>query len=56
VTIPAGCHGTLSHGFVRYSVDLSRFAGQTVTIVFRATENSRRATSFVIDDTALTLG
>jgi len=92
VTIPAGCHATLSFylhidtaettttiaydkltvkagsttlatysnlnhnsGYALKSFDVSSFAGQTVTITFTGTEDSQKQTSFVVDDTALTL-
>ena len=91
VTVPAGCHATLSYylrissndtgsvahdvltvtagttavqsfsnlnrgtGYVLQTVDLSAFAGQTVTLKWTGTENSSVATSFFVDDTALTL-
>jgi subtilase family serine protease len=91
VTIPAGCHATLTYylwvnssdtttvahdkltvsvsgttvqsfsntnrgaGYVLRSVDLSSFAGRTVTIMWRGVENSSVATSFFVDDTGLTL-
>ena len=92
VTIPAGCHATLSFyahidtaetttttqydklvvqvgtttevtlsnlnkatGYVLRSYDVSAFAGQTVTLKFTGTEDSSLQTSFVIDDTAVTL-
>jgi Zn-dependent metalloprotease len=92
VSIPAGCHATLSFwthidtaetttttvfdrltvaagsttlttlsnlnratGYVQRSFDVSSFAGSTVTIKFTGTEDSSLQTSFVIDDTAVTL-
>jgi hypothetical protein len=91
VTIPAGCHATLSYylwisssdtgtvahdtlavtagstavqsfsnlnrgsGYVLRTVDLSAFAGQTVTLKWTGSENSSIPTSFFVDDTALTL-
>ncbi|MFG2667056.1 putative Ig domain-containing protein [Streptomyces sp. NPDC048387] len=92
VTIPAGCHATLSYylhidtaetttstaydklsvqansaglasysnldkntGYVQKTFDLSSYAGQTVTLKFTGTEDSSLQTSFVIDDTALTV-
>jgi hypothetical protein len=92
VTIPAGCHATLSFylhvdtaetttstaydkltvkagsttlatysnlnhnsGYALKSFDVSSLAGQTVTVSFSGTEGSQLQTSFVIDDTALTL-
>lgn len=42
-------------GYVRRDYDLSAFAGQSVTISFTSTENSSKQTSFVIDDTAVTI-
>jgi len=92
VTIPAGCHATLTYwlhidtaetttttafdkltvtvatttiaslsnlnkaaGFVQRTADLSAFAGQTVTLKFTGVEDTSLQTSFVVDDTALTL-
>jgi subtilase family serine protease len=43
-------------GYVRRTVSLSAYAGTTVTIKWTGTEDSSLATSFLIDDTALTLG
>lgn len=43
-------------GYVERSVDLSAYAGKTVTITWSGKENSTLATSFFVDDTALTLG
>jgi hypothetical protein len=37
------------------TVDLSAFAGQTVTLKWTGSENSSIPTSFFVDDTALTL-
>ena len=37
------------------SYDLAAFAGQTVTLKFTGAEDSSLKTSFVIDDTALTV-
>lgn len=42
-------------GYVLKSFDVSSLAGQTVTIGFTGTEDSSAQTSFVLDDTALTL-
>ncbi|MEU4247754.1 putative Ig domain-containing protein [Amycolatopsis sp. NPDC026612] len=92
VSIPAGCHATLTYylhvdsaetttssaydkltvkagsttlatysnlnkatGYQQRTVDVSAFAGQTVTLTFTGTEDSSLQTSFCIDDTALTL-
>jgi hypothetical protein len=41
--------------YVQRSVNLSAFAGQTVTLKWTGTEDSSLATSFFIDDTALNL-
>jgi serine protease len=43
-------------GYVQKTFDVSALAGQTVTVKFTGTEDSSAQTSFVIDDTALTLG
>ncbi|MFJ9823338.1 putative Ig domain-containing protein [Streptomyces sp. NPDC101160] len=43
-------------GYTQKTFDLSSFAGQTVTIKFNGTEDPSLQTSFVIDDTALTIG
>ena len=47
----------LNHGttYVAETVDLSAYAGSTVTIKWTGTEDSSLATSFFIDDTALSL-
>ncbi|TDP97524.1 putative Ig domain-containing protein [Labedaea rhizosphaerae] len=42
-------------GYVLRTLDLSSYAGQTVALKFTGTEDSSLQTSFVIDDTALTL-
>ncbi|GIG59862.1 hypothetical protein Lfu02_42340 [Longispora fulva] len=42
-------------GYVLRTVDVSSFAGQTVTIKFTGVEDASLQTSFVIDDAALTL-
>jgi len=92
VTIPAGCHGTLSFylhidtaettttvqydkltvkagsttlatysnlnkaaGYTLRSLDVSSLAGTTFTVTFTGTEDSSLQTSFVVDDTGLTL-
>jgi hypothetical protein len=43
-------------GYLQHSFNVSGFAGQTVTLTFRGVEDSSLQTSFVIDDTALTVG
>ncbi|MGW2370901.1 protease pro-enzyme activation domain-containing protein [Kitasatospora sp. NPDC001683] len=40
-------------GYVQQTVDLTSFAGQTVTLKFTGTEDGSNQTSFVIDDVAL---
>jgi serine protease len=42
-----------NNGYVQKSVDLSAYAGQTVTLQFTGTEIGNGQTSFVIDDAAL---
>jgi hypothetical protein len=42
-------------GYTQKSFNLSAFAGQTVTISFSGTEDSSLQTSFVVDDTAVTV-
>jgi hypothetical protein len=42
-------------GYGQRSVSLSAYAGQTVTIKWTGTEDSSLATSFFVDDTAVTL-
>ena len=44
-----------SVGYVRRSFDLTAFRGQTIRIQFEGVENASLQTSFVIDDTALTV-
>ena len=43
-------------GYTVRSFDVSGLAGQTVTIGFTGKEDTSAATSFVVDDAALTLG
>ncbi len=42
-------------GYSQKSFNLAAFAGQTVTIRFRGVEDFSLQTSFVIDDTSLTV-
>jgi hypothetical protein len=42
-------------GYSQKSFNLSSFAGQTVTISFNGAEDFSLQTSFVVDDTALTV-
>ena len=43
-------------GYVARSVNLSAYAGKTVTVKFLGVEDSSAATSFLVDDTSLTTG
>ncbi|MEV6791673.1 hydrolase [Streptomyces sp. NPDC051320] len=43
-------------GYTQRTLDLSAYAGQSVTIRFTGTEGTKLATSFVLDDTALNVG
>ncbi|MFD5322762.1 hydrolase [Streptomyces sp. NPDC127092] len=45
-----------SSGYVQRSFSLAAYAGRTVTLRFTGTEGSQLQTSFVIDDTSLTVG
>lgn len=42
-------------GYAPRTFDLGAYAGQTVTLKFTATEGSKLQTSFVVDDTSLTV-
>jgi hypothetical protein len=50
-------HSNLNHntGYTQHTLDLSPYAGQTITITFTGTEGTTKQTSFVLDDTTLTL-
>lgn len=52
-----GTFSNLNHasGYQQQSFDVSSFIGQTVQIQFKGTENNSLQTSFVIDDTALSV-
>ena len=58
--LAAGTYTVASHsnldkgGYATSTVDLSRFAGTTVTLRFRGTEDSSAATTFRIDEVAVT--
>ena len=58
VTSTLGTFSNLDKGsaYVQRSFNVSSFAGKTVTVRLTGTEDSSLATSFVIDDTALTTG
>ena len=42
-------------GYTQHTFDLSAYAGQTITVKFTGTEDYTKQTSFVLDDTALTV-
>jgi hypothetical protein len=42
-------------GYAQHSYDLSAYAGQTIIVKFTGAENSTRQTSFVLDDTSLSV-
>lgn len=49
-------YSNVNHGpYAQHSLDLSAYAGTTVTLKWTGTEDASLATSFFIDDTALTL-
>lgn len=49
------CSSNVTSGFVQGTVSLAAYAGQTVTLRFRATTDSSYSSSFYIDDVALTV-
>jgi hypothetical protein len=55
VLATAATYSNLDHntGYGQRSVNLSAYAGQTITVRFTGTEDSTRQTSFVVDDTTL---
>ncbi len=55
-TLATYSNADASSSYVQKSVNLSGYAGQTVTLKFTGTEDSSLATSFLIDDTALNVG
>jgi len=50
-------YSNLNHasGYVQHSFNVSGYAGQTVTLTFKGVEDSSLQTSFVVDDTALSV-
>jgi hypothetical protein len=50
-------YSNLNHntGYTQHTFSLGAYAGQTITLKFTGTEDSTKQTSFVIDDTALTI-
>ena len=55
-TVAAYSNLNAAKGYRQFSLDLSRWTGKTVTVTFVGAENSSpQQTSFVLDDTALTI-
>ncbi|MFC8759615.1 M4 family metallopeptidase [Streptomyces sp. NPDC057193] len=54
-TVAAFSNLDATEGYVKKTVDLSAFAGKSVTLKFTGTEDNWYRTSFVIDDVALTV-
>lgn len=50
-------YSNLDHnsGYLQHTFNIAAYAGQTVTLKFTGTEDYTQQTSFVIDDTALTV-
>lgn len=55
-TLDGYSNADAASGYRQHTFDLGDFAGQTVTLKFTGTEGSKLQTSFVVDDTALTVG
>ncbi|GAB7181885.1 putative Ig domain-containing protein [Kitasatospora sp. Ki12] len=55
-TLATYSNANAAAGYVQRTLDLTSFAGQTVTIKFTGTEDSSMQTSFVVDDVALNIG
>ncbi|MFF4384055.1 protease pro-enzyme activation domain-containing protein [Kitasatospora sp. NPDC001547] len=55
-TLATYSNANAAAGYVQRTVDLTSFAGQTVTVKFTGTEDASLQTSFVIDDVALNVG
>ncbi|GAA3439912.1 hydrolase [Kutzneria kofuensis] len=54
-TVASYSNQDAASGYQQHSVDLSAYAGQSVTIKFTGSEDYTKQTSFVLDDTALTV-
>ncbi|MCC9307989.1 putative Ig domain-containing protein [Kitasatospora sp. RB6PN24] len=52
-TLKTWSNANAANGYTQQTVDLSAYAGQTVTLQFTGTEDSSNQTSFVIDDANL---
>jgi hypothetical protein len=54
-TIGSYTNENAANGYTQHTANLAAYAGQTVTLKFTGTEDSQKQTSFVVDDTALTV-
>jgi Zn-dependent metalloprotease len=54
-TLATYSNANATSGYVQKTVSLSAYAGQTVVVKFTGTEDSSLATSFLVDDTALSV-
>ncbi|TWP38059.1 hypothetical protein FGL98_04215 [Leekyejoonella antrihumi] len=54
-TVSTASNENQGSGYVKHTVNLSAFAGQTVKLKFTGTEDSSLQTSFVVDDGSVTL-
>ena len=50
------CSSTQTSGWVKTNVDLTSYAGKTITLGFRATADSTQISSFFVDDANLVSG
>ncbi len=50
------CSSTNTSGYVNAQIDLSAYAGRTVTLIFRTTTDSSLTSSFYVDDVQLVSG
>ena len=48
-------YANAASGYVKHTVDLSAYAGKTVTLTFSGTEDYSLQSSFVLDDVTATL-
>ncbi len=55
-TVATHSNANAAAGFTQQTVDLSSYAGQSVTLKFNGVEDASLQTSFVIDDTAIQTG
>jgi hypothetical protein len=55
-TVGSWSNANAASGYQQHTADLGAYAGQQVTVRFTGTEGSKLQTSFVVDDTSLTIG